>query len=71
MGEGFSQPFSKTPMSRVLLRQNSSNSFPLVSVTSLVLFLLSFGGTFNWAFHSFSGTFWALQAGKIAINKRI
>jgi hypothetical protein len=27
-----------------------------VSVTSLVFFLLSFGGSFSWAFHPFLGT---------------
>lgn len=34
MGEGFSQPFSKMPISSSRLRQNSSNSLPRVSVTS-------------------------------------
>ena len=38
-----------------LLRQKSSNSLPLVSVTSDVFFLESFGGSFSCAFHPFLG----------------
>lgn len=37
MGLGFSNPFSKIPMSSSRLRKKSSNSLPLVSVTSSVL----------------------------------
>merc|ERR1719315_763734 len=51
MGLGFSQPFSNIPIKSSLFRQKSSNSLPLVSVTSVVFILLSLGGSFSWAFH--------------------
>lgn len=34
IGDGFSQPFSKIPIRSSRFKQNSSNSFPRVSVTS-------------------------------------
>ena len=45
-------------MSNSLLRQKSSNSLPLVSVTSEVFFLPSLGGNFNWLFQPLTSWGW-------------
>lgn len=54
MGDGFSHPFSKIPINKSRFKQKSSNSLPLVSVTSDVRFLLSLGGSTSWDFHDLS-----------------
>ncbi|CAN8014443.1 unnamed protein product [Ixodes persulcatus] len=60
MGEGFSQPFSKMPISSSRFRQKSSNSLPFVSVTDTslteVFFLMSRGGITSFAFQPPSST---------------
>ncbi|CAN7945278.1 unnamed protein product, partial [Ixodes pacificus] len=58
MGEGFSQPFSKMPISSSRFRQKSSNSLPFVSrdpSLTEVFFLMSRGGITSFAFQPPSG----------------
>ena len=51
MGDGFSKPASKMPMRSSRRRDISSNSTPLVAVTSSVCGRASFGGGRRPAFH--------------------
>lgn len=56
IGDGLSHPFSKIPINKSRFKQKSSNSLPLVSVTSDVRFLLSLGGSTSWDFQDLSST---------------
>jgi len=64
MGDGFSKPASKMPMSSSRRRNISSNSRPLVAVTSSVCGRTSFGGGRRPTFHDES-----LLAGLLKCNE--
>ena len=64
MGDGFSNPASKMPISSSRRRNISSNSRPLVAVTSSVCGRTSFGGGRRPTFHE------SLLAGLLRSEKK-